>query len=200
MSLLSIFGIALALAMDAFAVSLTTGVRLRRLTLAIIVRMAAVFGGFQFLMPVVGWFLGARAQHYIEAYDHWAAFALLALVGGKMVWEAWKHRGEPEDAEDFKDPSRGATLWLLGVATSLDALAVGMSLAVLRHSIWLPATVIGLVCFGLTAVGLLLGHCTNRLPSLNNLGNKANAFGGMVLLLIGLTILHEHGVFATLQS
>ncbi len=194
MPLLSVLGIAVALAMDAFAVSLTTGVRLRRITPAVTLRMAGVFGGFQFFMPVLGWFLGAGAQTYIEAYDHWLAFGLLAFVGGKMLREAWENRGRSAFAGDFKDPTRGSALWLLGVATSLDALAVGLSLAMLEIDIWLPAAIIGLVCFLLSSAGVLTGGALRRLPGLETLGNKANAVGGLILLAIGLNILHVHGV------
>lgn len=182
--------------MDAFAVSLTTGVRLMKVTPRMTLRMAGVFGGFQFAMPVLGWILGAAAQDYIKAYDHWCAFALLAFVGGRMLGEAWDNRGKNEEASEFKDPTIGGTLWILGVATSLDALAVGLSLAVLRIEVWLPAVIIGAVCFVMTVIGLHLGGFIRRLPGLNSLGNGANAFGGLVLLAIGLKILQEHGVFS----
>lgn len=193
---LTIFGIAIALAMDAFAVSIATGMRLRCLPLAGTLRMAAVFGGFQFAMPVIGWLLGSHAQRYIEAYDHWIAFALLVFVGGRMLKESWENRGQPLDSGACSDPTRGSALWVLGIATSLDALAVGLSFALLGVGIWWPATVIGLVCFTLTLVGMVVGSLVCRLPGLSSIGNKANALGGLVLIGIGVKILIEHGVFS----
>ena len=218
MTIISVFAIAVALAMDAFAVSITTGIKLRAVSLSQALRMGGTFGGFQFLMPILGWLLGVRAQRYIEAYDHWLAFALLAFVGGKMLKEAWDARGGVETSQDctelpfpvgettasppsgkpaFSDPTTGGPLLLLGVATSLDALAVGLSFALLGLDVWLPALVIGMVCFCITILGLHLGRMVCRLPGLGNLGAKANVFGGMVLLAIGLKILQEHGVFSS---
>ena len=192
--------LAVALAMDAFAVSITTGVQLRTVSTAQTLRMGGAFGGFQFLMPVIGWGLGFKAQHYIEAYDHWLAFALLAFVGGKMIREALSGGGDTADTcampEPKSDPTRGGALVLLGVATSLDALAVGLSFALLQVDVWMPALVIGAVCFGFTALGLHLGRLVCTVPGLDNLGGKANILGGTVLLGIGLKILHEHGVFS----
>ena len=187
------FALAVALAMDAFAVSLAAGIRIRCVSLAQTARMAGFFGFFQFLMPVLGWMLGYRAQKYIEAYDHWLAFVLLAFVGGKMLKEAWEGG---ESCQTQCDPTLGGSLWLLAIATSLDALAVGLSLALLQIDIWTPSIVIGIVCFVLTAVGMHLGKLVCRVPGLDSLGNKANAFGGLVLLAIGVRILHEHGVFS----
>ena len=185
--------------MDAFAVALTTGLRLRCVDIKQTLRMAGMFGGCQFVMPVLGWLLGVRAQQYIESYDHWLAFALLVFVGGRMLKEAWEAGGEEEEACACKDPTQGGSLWLLGIATSLDALAVGLSLALLSVDVWMPALIIGLVCFALTAFGMHLGRLACRLPGLrglDNLGNKANALGGLVLVVIALKILHEHGVFS----
>ncbi len=193
--MLTVFGIAVALAMDAFAVSLTTGVCSVKVTGGMTMRMASTFGGFQFLMPVIGWMLGVSARSYIESYDHWLAFALLALVGGHMLKEAWDSRGESAEACECRDYTSWKALVLLGVATSLDALAVGLSLAVLRVDVWIPSVIIGLVCFVLSAVGLHMGGFIRRLPKLGDLGGKANAFGGLVLIVIGFKILQEHGVF-----
>lgn len=194
MTLLTMFAIAVALAMDAFAVSLTAGVRLRCVTSRHTFRLAGTFGGFQFLMPVAGWLLGIGAQQYIEDYDHWLAFALLAFVGGRMLKEAWDNRGKKDEECEYSDPTCGSSLWLLGVATSLDALAVGLSMALLKVDVWLPAVIIGLVCFCITACGLHLGTFICRIPGLTGLGNKANALGGLVLIAIGCKILQEHGV------
>ena len=192
---------AVALAMDAFAVALSTGVRLQIVGAAQTFRMAGAFGLFQFIMPVAGWFLGTGAQKYIEAYDHWIAFVLLAFVGGKMLKEAWDNRGKEAEECNWSDPTRGHTLLMLGIATSLDALAVGLSMALLRVDVWLPACVIGAVCFAITAIGMHLGRALCMVQSfsaIGNLGNKANALGGLVLLAIGAGILKEHGVFGML--
>lgn len=195
MSFAAVFLLAVALAMDAFAVCLTTGIRLRTVDMGHTLRMAGAFGLFQFLMPVAGWLLGAQAQRYIEAYDHWFAFALLAFVGCRMLREAWHNRGKNECEYDSADPTKGGSLLLLAIATSVDALAVGLSLALLNHDIWFPAVIIGAVCFALSAIGMHLGIFVCRLPGMSGIGNKANAFGGLVLLLIGVNILREHGVF-----
>lgn len=189
--------VAVALATDAFAVSFATGMRMRHVSLVQTLRMAGFFGVFQFLMPVLGWLLGFKAQKYIEAYDHWLAFALLAFVGGKMLWETWENRNKGVDACELdRDPTAGGSIWLLAIATSLDALAVGLSLALLKFDIWIPAIIIGLVCFMLSAFGIHLGRLVCRIPGLGSLGNKATALGGLVLFAIGLKILHEHGVFS----
>lgn len=198
MSFVAILAIAVALAMDAFAVALTAGVRLQSVGLSPTLRLAGTFGFFQFLMPVTGGLLGVRAQQYIEAYDHWLAFALLLFVGGKMLWEAWQNRGKAEEECTFTDPTRGRTLLMLGVATSLDAMAVGLSMALLNVDVWMPAVIIGVVCFIITTIGLHLGrliYSVKGLISLGNLGNKANVLGGLVLVAIGIGILREHGIF-----
>src|SRR5512145_3318729 len=142
MDWLTLLGIALALAMDAFAVALGAGLTLERLTGRHLFRLGFHFGLFQAMMPVVGWLAGLTVQHWIAAYDHWVAFGLLAFVGGKMLYEALRSEDEEKEAGD---PTRGLTLVILSVATSIDALAVGLSLAMLGVNIWLPALVIGLV-------------------------------------------------------
>ena len=196
MTLFTIFAIAVALAMDAFAVALTSGIRLRCVTPGQTMRMAGMFGAFQFLMPVVGWFLGAGAQKYIESYDHWLAFALLGFVGGHMIKEAWENRGKTEDeCYTCPDPTVGKSLWLLGLATSVDALAVGLSMALLDLDVWFPAAIIGVVCFCMTAFGMHLGRLVCRIRGIDSLGNRANILGGVVLIIIGISILREHGVF-----
>ena len=183
MDFLTLCGIAVALAMDAFAVALATGLTLDSVTGRHLFRLGFHFGLFQALMPIVGWLAGRTVQHLIAAYDHWVAFALLAFVGGKMLWEAFHGEETPEN----HDPTRGMSLILLSVATSIDALAVGLSLAMLGVSIWTPALVIGLVAGGLTVCGMLLGR---RVGSL--WGQRVVIFGGVVLCLIGLKILIEH--------
>ncbi|MDR2892856.1 MAG: manganese efflux pump MntP family protein [Deltaproteobacteria bacterium] len=187
MSIAAILFLALALAMDAFAVAVASGLRLR-CTLGQTLRMSLTFGGFQAAMPVIGWFLGLSVHEYIESFDHWVAFGLLALVGVKMIHDALQNKEDEECA----DPTRGFTLLLLALATSIDALAVGISLAMIKVEVWQPAVIIGLVCFGLTALGLHLGKATVALGP--KFAGRANLIGGLVLLGIGVKILIEHGV------
>lgn len=180
---LTLLGISVGLAMDAFAVAIAAGLTLPAVTPRHVFRLSFHFGLFQFLMPVLGWLAGREVAGYIGAYDHWLAFGLLGFVGGKMLLEAC----HPEDTQDRADPTRGLTLVSLSVATSLDALAVGLSMAFLRVSIWFPCVVIGLVAAALTAVGL--GFGTRIGP---RWGRWAEAAGGLVLLLIGARIVMSH--------
>jgi manganese efflux pump family protein len=183
MDWLTILGIALALAMDAFAVALATGAVLNPLTGRHLFRLGFHFGLFQALMPITGWMLGMTVQKWISAYDHWIAFGLLAFVGVRMIREAFDELKDKSDS----DPTRGLTMVMLSVATSIDALAVGLSLAMLGISVWLPATVIGVVAGVLTVIGMLLGR---RLRG--NWGMRVEVCGGLVLCAIGLKILLEH--------
>jgi manganese efflux pump family protein len=180
---LNVLGIAVGLSMDAFAVSIAAAVILPRVTPRHVFRLAFHFGLFQFLMPVVGWLAGRGLTEWIGAFDHWLAFGLLAFVGGKMLWEAWT--SEPEAAR--ADPTRGWMLVTLSVATSLDALAVGLSLAFVRVSVWTPSVAIGLVTGTLTALGIRFGSRLGR-----RWGRGAELVGGLVLLLIGVKILVGH--------
>lgn len=188
MSFFSSLAVALALALDAFAVSVSASTSLRQVTFRHYFRMAFHFGLFQFLMPIIGWFLGRSVHGFIEAWDHWIAFALLFFVAANMLREAFAE----EDDDCTGDPSRGLTLVLLAVATSIDALAVGLSFAMTGISVWMPAVVIGLVCLALTALGMKLG---SMLGCSAALGGKASVLGAAVLVGIGLKILYEHGVF-----
>ena len=184
MNLLSLLGVAVGLAMDAFAVAIAAGFAVAPVTRRHVFRLAFHFGLFQFLMPILGWLVGTQLAVYAAAYDHWAAFALLSFVGGKMLWESQDHK---ESHSATADPTRGATLVGLSVATSIDALAVGLSMAFLQVSVWFPAVVIGLVAAALTAVGILFG---SRLGA--HMGRWAETLGGCVLLLIGSRILVSH--------
>jgi manganese efflux pump family protein len=191
MPLLDIAAIAVALAMDAFAVSIAAGVTLKKVDRRQTFRLAWHFGFFQAMMPVIGWSAGLTVRQLIERWDHWIAFGLLACVGGNMLREAF-HR--EKHARPAPDPSRGMTLVLLSVATSIDALAVGLSLSIINVAIWLPAGIIGVVAALFTAAGLQLGR---RVGASSQLSAWAEAGGGSVLLLIGLNILREHGVFSS---
>lgn len=176
--------VALALAMDAFAVSIAAGLTLDRVTARHVFRIGFHFGLFQFLMPVLGYYAGRGFAEPAAAFDHWLAFGLLTGVGLKMLWEARR----PDDPEQAKaDPSRGLMLVTLSVATSIDAAAVGLSLALSGSEIWFPAVVIGLVAGALSAVGVSFGK---------RLGGRfeqwAEALGGLVLIAIGSKILFAH--------
>lgn len=192
MSFLHIVAIAVALAMDAFAVSIATGVRLKRVSLRQFFRLAWHFGLFQALMPVIGWAAGLTVRATIERYDHWVAFGLLLFVGINMIREAYKLE---EDARAKNDPTRGLTLVMLSVATSIDALAVGLTISMLQVAIWFPALVIGLVAGAFTVLGLYLGKTVGAAERLSPV---AEVLGGMVLIGIGINILYEHHALAFL--
>jgi putative Mn2+ efflux pump MntP len=191
MDLLTIFGIAVALAMDAFAVAIATGVGLKQVSLRQTFRLSWHFGLFQAMMPVIGWGLGSSVQSYMQAYAHWVAFTLLALVGSNMLKEAIL-ADEDEEAKPLKDATKGLTLVMLSVATSIDAMAVGLSMSMLQVSIVTPALIIGIVAALFTIFGLHLGK---RVARLTWLSTWAEIVGGLVLWLIGLNILRESGVF-----
>ena len=183
MDILTTLGIAVSLAMDAFAVSIAAGLNMPRTTPRPVFRIAFHFGLFQFIMPVLGWLAGKEIASRIGEFDHWIAFGLLAFVGGKMLHEAWT-----DDKRQAKaDPTRGLMLVTLSVATSIDALAVGMSFAFLHVSIWFPSTVIGVVTATLCVIGMTGG---SRFGAHG--GRWAEAAGGCVLLFIGGKILVSH--------
>ena len=183
MDAITLTGLALALAMDAFAVALGTGAVLSSLTGRHLFRLGFHFGLFQAVMPVIGWLAGLTIIQWVEAWDHWIAFSLLAIIGGRMIYEAFSD----EEKTDDRDPTKGLSLVLLSIATSIDALAVGFSLSVIGVSIWMPALVIGLVAGVLTIVGMLLG---GRIG--DRWGTRVEIFGGLVLIAIGIKILIEH--------
>ena len=143
---------AVGLGMDAFAVALCTGATRRDIWFRPGFRLSFHFGLFQFMMPIIGWAAGTTFVRFIEGYDHWIAFGLLAYVGGKMIKESFE-----EKREIGADPTRKWTLVMLAIATSIDALAVGLSLALLRVPILYPSIIIGVVAAGMTAAGLALG-------------------------------------------
>ncbi len=184
MSWLTLLGVSVGLSMDAFAVAIAAGLTIEDVTRRHTFRLAFHFGLFQFIMPIVGWLAGHQLAAYIGQWDHWLAFGLLSYVGGKMLWEA---RGGHEAAESKADPTRGLTLVTLSVATSIDALAVGLSMAFLGVSVWIPSVVIGIVAATLTAVGIGFGA---RLGP--RCGRWAEIAGGCVLILIGLQMLLTH--------
>ena len=192
MQLLNISAIAVALAMDAFAVAIAAGVMLKKISFRQNFRLAWHFGLFQAMMPVLGWSAGLSIRGWIEAYDHWVAFGLLAFVAQGMLRAAFK---KEKVADERKDPTRGLTMVMLSIATSIDALAVGLSLSMISVSIWTPALIIGLVAGAFTTAGMHLGK---KIGSAPRMSHYAEAFGGIVLLLIGFNILREHGALGFL--
>lgn len=188
MSVWTLLALAVALAMDAFAVSVAAGVSLGAVSGRQTFRLAWHFGLFQALMPILGWAAGRTVAGLIHSFDHWLAFGLLAFVGGRMVAGAFKPDGERPTG----DPTRGVTLLVLSLATSVDALAVGLSMSLLGVSIWWPALVIGLAAGAFTAAGLHLGKLAG---GLSRLGAWADLAGGLVLIGLGIRILAAHGVF-----
>ena len=183
MSWLNLLGISVGLAMDALAVSVAAGLSLDRVTPRHAFRIAFHFGLFQFLMPILGWFGGNGLAPYLGRWDHWIAFGLLAIIGGKMLWEA----GGEKNPGSKVDPTRGVMLVTLSIATSIDALAVGATLALISVPVWIPSVVIGLVAATLSAIGIIFG---SRIGS--RWGFWAEIAGGCVLLLIGGRILVSH--------
>lgn len=185
MSLIFILSIAVALAMDCFAITIGLACGVRGLTMKQAVRMAAYFGGFQFVMPIAGWLAGDRLLGIIRHFDHWVAFGLLALIGGRMIWESVETSDEEKACRP--DQTRGKKVLLLALATSIDALAVGLSLGVVRTSILYPAAIIGVTSFVLTVAGAKLGPVVGRI-----VGKRAELVGGIILIGIGVKILLEH--------
>jgi putative Mn2+ efflux pump MntP len=183
MSLIDILGIAVSLSMDAFAVSLGVSAHPSMRGFRPSFRLAFHFGLFQFLMPVIGWAVGRAIARHIGAFDHWIAFALLACVGGRMIQAGISTGNEAPR----NDPSRGLTLFALSVATSIDALAIGLTLAMMRVNIWYPSVVIGVVTGTLSLVGVQLGKSLSA-----RLGQRMEMIGGLVLILIGLHLLWSH--------
>lgn len=185
MDLLTIFSVAVALAMDAFSVSISAGMIIKKPDFRHYFRLSFHFGLFQFMMPIIGYFFGAYLENYIKGYDHWLAFGLLAFIGLKMIREAFSEK-ETADFER-KDPSRGFSLILLALATSIDALAVGLSIGVLNQPVLLPAIIIGVICSVFSVTGVFIGKKAGAL-----FGKRAEAIGGIMLLIIGIKILYEH--------
>jgi putative Mn2+ efflux pump MntP len=184
MGWLSLFATAIALAMDAFAVAIVTGLSLTPMTKRHVFRLSFHFGLFQAIMPALGWAVGTALLGYIKTFDHWVAFALLAFVGGKMILGAL---GDTHKTRVSSDPTSGWDLVLLSVATSIDALAVGLSLAVIGSGILWPALIIGIVAATLTAVGMVLGRRIGAAWS-----SRVEILGGFILIAIGARILFDH--------
>ncbi|WP_347994550.1 manganese efflux pump MntP family protein [uncultured Eubacterium sp.] len=175
------------LAMDAFAVSICKGLAMRKVNKKQAVIIALFFGGFQAIMPVIGWLLCKGFQTYIEAFDHWIAFALLAFIGVKMIIETLREKEDDVVIEEMDPPLDMKEMLMLAIATSIDALAVGISLAALDRPIVEPAAIIGVVTFVISIIGVYIGNFFG-----NRYKKRAELTGGIILVLIGVKILCEH--------
>lgn len=180
MGTIDIIVIAVGLAMDAAAVSLAAAAGGFAKDGRAVFRLAFHFGLFQFIMPVIGWFLGVGFVSYLKAFDHWIAFGLLVFVGGRMVLAGMDGSENPLK----KDPSRGLTMVMLSIATSIDALAIGLSLAMMDVNIWYPSVMIGMITAGISLAAIGIGK---RLGVL--FGKRMEIFGGLILIFIGSRIL-----------
>lgn len=182
MNIISLFVLAVGVSMDAFAVSICKGLAIQRFSLKKAAIVGAWFGGFQALMPAIGYVLGIQFADKIEAFDHWIAFILLAFLGIKMIREAFHSKGEEEN-----DDISFRIMFILSIATSIDALAVGITLAFLEVNILTAVLFIGCVTFLCSAVGVKIGHAFGT-----KYKSKAEIFGGAVLVFLGVKILLEH--------
>ena len=183
MGLITIIIIAFALAMDAFAVSIVSGAAYRQLKVKHALRIALSFGAFQAFMPLIGSLAGLTIRDHIAEYDHWVAFGLLSAVGGKMIYESFKIK----PADDKFNPSNVLVLLVLSLATSIDALAVGITLSFLEVSIAVAVVIIGLVTFVLSYLGVYIGKKAGHFFE-----GQIEAIGGLVLIALGIKILIEH--------
>jgi putative Mn2+ efflux pump MntP len=183
MDLLSILLVAIGLSMDCVAVAIASGLTIGKVKPKDAIKMGAFFGGFQGGMPILGWLLGFTLITLISGFDHWVAFGLLAFIGGKMIYESVK--GEGRDSSG--NPLGLQTLLVLALATSIDALAVGLSFSLLEVLILVPAAIIAGVCFCLSTMAVL---ASGRLGA--RFGNGVKILGGSILIIIGLRILIEH--------
>jgi putative Mn2+ efflux pump MntP len=186
MQLLNIIIIAVGLAMDTFAVSVVTGAAYKEIHIRHTLRMAGFFGGFQAIMPAIGYMAGITVKQYISDYDHWVAFGILGTVGLKMIYESFKLKEEKQAMH----PANLALLLALSVATSIDALAVGITLSLITHAITAAVLIIGGVTFGLSCAGVSIGKNFGHFCE-----SKIEAAGGLVLIALGLKILIQHRFF-----
>ena len=183
MELLSVIAIAVGLAMDTFAVSIVTGAAYKQLHIRHTLRMAGFFGGFQAFMPVVGYLAGLTVRQYVSNYDHWIAFGILAAVGLKMIYESFKIKEERKTP----NPANLVVVLALAVATSIDALAVGITISLITHAIALAVIIIGVVTFGLSFAGVYIGKKFGHFFE-----GGIEIIGGLVLIALGLKIVIQH--------
>lgn len=175
------------LSMDAFAVSICKGLAMRRVNKKQCFVIALFFGGFQALMPLIGWFLGSQFEQYITSIDHWIAFILLGFIGGKMILEAVREKDEKDEVEQMDPPLDLKELFVMAVATSIDALAVGITFAFLDIPILEAILVIGITTFIICVIGVYVGNFFG-----SRYKRKATFAGGVILVLLGVKILLEH--------
>lgn len=188
MDLLASLAIAFALAIDAFAVSVASGISLVEVSKRQTFRLSFHFGLFQSLMTFLGWFGGISIRPIIESFDHWVAFSLLLFIGCKMIFDSIYNSEE----DDFKhDPTKGWTMVMLSIATSIDAFAVGLGFSMLEMSIFVPVALIGVVATAMTILGLYIGKTIGHTRAI---GRYSQIIGAFVLFGIGIKILIEHGV------
>lgn len=185
MSFFELFVIGIGLSMDAFAVSICKGLSVGKIRYKHMLLAGLWFGGFQALMPLIGYFLGSAFERYVVSVDHWIAFILLGIIGGNMIKESRESDGEQNDSFAF------LTMLLLAVATSIDALAVGITFAFLQVNIWLAITTIGCTTFFCSVIGVKVGSIFGT-----KYKSKAEFFGGAVLVAMGIKILIEHLFFS----
>lgn len=183
MDVLTIFLIAIGLSFDTFAVSVSSGLLKKEIVFFNAVKIAIILAFFQGLMPVVGWMAGLIIKDFVSSIDHWVAFGLLAILGTKMIWESFK----PEDAKKDVDPLKIKIIITMAIATSIDALVVGISFSLIDIPIILSIIIIGAVTFIVSMLGILFGKKTA-----GALGKKMEILGGVILIGIGLKILIQH--------
>lgn len=184
MNTLTIILTSFGLAMDAFAVSVGGGISLKKVTFKDAFIIATFFGSFQFFMPLLGWLASLSFRDFIVSFDHWIAFGLLSLIGGKMLYESFQEEEEEEKPTDFRNLY---VLLTLAVATSIDALAVGVSFSVIKTPIVLSVVTIGVITFIISFLGVFIGNKFGHLFE-----KQAEIIGGVVLIGIGFKILFEH--------
>jgi putative Mn2+ efflux pump MntP len=189
MSFIELLLIAVGLSMDAFSVSICKGLTTKKFSWRVALVCGLWFGFFQVLMPIIGYFLGAQFQEMIEAYDHWIASGLLALIGANMIREALSNK---EEVTSVNDSLGFKTMFLLAIATSIDALAVGISFACIQVQLWSSVLIIGVTTFLFSVLGVKIGNVFG-----SKYEKSAGITGGIILILIGLKILLEHlGIIA----
>ena len=188
MSLWELVLIGIGLSMDAFAVSLCKGLGMKKINYRHGLIIALFFGVFQGIMPLIGWLLGTQFERYITSVDHWIAFVLLVYIGGKMVWDALHEKEDEKEAlDDLSQKLDVKELFVLAIATSIDALAVGITFAFLQVNIVPAVSLIAVITFTISFAGVLIGNKFG-----NRFQSKAEIAGGVVLILIGVKILLEH--------
>ncbi|MBU1045253.1 MAG: manganese efflux pump MntP family protein [Candidatus Omnitrophica bacterium] len=189
MDIFILIGIAVGLSLDAFTVSVTNSTIIKNLELRHGLRMSVFFGFFQMIMPIIGWAAGLTFSQYIQGFDHWIAFGLLAFVGGRMIWSGLPMNKQTDSSnnENNQDCRNLPTLFVLSIATSIDAMAVGLSFALIEISIIFPAIIIGIITFLMSLIGYFIGKRIGE-----KLDFKLEVIGGIILIGIGIKILFDH--------